>query len=184
MIDLSDQQLATELHALARRYHPAGVLDVDDGYADLPEVRARRAIQRAAAGADEWRELQEELRRIWPSGRVMDFSTLHLDCARQLRVMHDEADPGHHLVAWLSLLAPVALIYESRQPIGQRPVVTPPDQATDADGIQLLTRAVQARGWRVLPWDLANRPVPGVSVGNLLPGEATLASCLFSSSLR
>lgn len=172
-----------DLVALAHRFHPTGALDVDPGYAELPEVQARRAVQQAAEGAGEWQALQRELRRSWPEARMMDHSTLHLDCGRHLRVMRDPDDPGHHLVIWVSLLAPVALIYESHQAPGQRAAVTPPDQARDAEGIARLTGAVQALGWEVLRWDDATQPVPGVAVGNLLPGEATLASCLFSDHL-
>jgi hypothetical protein len=172
-----------DLVALAHRFHPTGALDVDPGYADLPEVQARRAVQDAAGGAAEWQALLRELQRIWPGARVMDHSTLHLDCGRHLRVMRDPDDPGHHLVVWVSLLAPVALIYESHQAPGQRAVVTPPDRARDAEGIGRLTEAVESLGWKVLRWDVAIQPVPGVAVGNLLPGEATLASCLFSDNL-
>lgn len=178
-----DAPPAADLLATARRFHPTGALDVDPGYADLPEVQARRAVQRAAEGAAAWRDLQREILRSWPSARAMDHSTLHLDCGRHLRVMRDPDAPGHHLVIWISLLAPVALIYEARQTPGQRAVVTPPEQAPDAEGVRQLIQIVQARGVAVLSWDVATQPVPGVAVGNLLPGEATLASCLFSDNL-
>jgi hypothetical protein len=178
-----DDLTADELLAIAARYHPTGAFDVDPGYTDLREVQARRAVQRVAEGAADWRDLLNEIGGLWPSAKVMDYSKLDLDCGRHVRVMRDPADPGHHLVAWLSLLAPVALVYESRQPCGQRAVVTPPHHARDAEGIQQLRRLIHARGRQVLPWDIATQRVPLVAVGNLLPGEATLASCLFSDNL-
>jgi hypothetical protein len=172
-----------DLLAIACRFHPTGALDVEPGYAELPEVRARRAVQEAAPGGAEWTAFLGDLKRLFPSARLLDHSTLHLCCARHVRVMRDPEDPGHHLVAWVSVLAPVALVYESRHTVGQKAKVLPPGEASDTEGIQQLQRAVQGHGWRVLPWDVATHPVPGVAVGNLLPGQATLASCLFSDFL-
>jgi hypothetical protein len=172
-----------ELRELVRRYHPPGVLDVDEGYAELPEVKARRAVQGAAPGGEEWSRLLKRIKAAWPDAKLLDHSTLHLDCGRQVRVMRDHSDPGHHLVAWVSLLAPVALIYESCHERGKKAVITPPAESRDKEGLDELARLIEATGVRVLPWDLAMEIVPDVAVGNLLPGNATLASCLFSSTL-
>jgi len=172
---------ASTLLALARSVHPAHALEDEPGYADLPEVRHRRQLQERAPGSEAWSALLAEL-RAWPA-RVLDHSTLHLDCGRQARMLVEPDHPGHHLVVWVSLLAPLALRYESHHTPGRRAVISQAEDSQSPASFARLDAILARHGLTIVPWALARQSVPEVGVGNLLPGTATLAACLFSSAL-
>jgi hypothetical protein len=169
------------LIGLAYRYHPRGQLDVEPGYESWPEVRARRRAQEHAQrepGA--WTALLAAARSAWPAAQVMDWSRLELDTARHLRLQIESTRPRRHLVAWASILAPVALVYEAEAAPGKSARILTRADAAHPEELERLEALVRQHGWVPMAPEIATIPLPELAVGNLLPGRVTLADALFS----
>ena len=181
---------------LVHRYYPAGL------YADDPRYRASEqhprleAARRAAQEDDSaWRNFLQRIREELPGSSLWDVSGPRelYDPSRRVRVYLPDAQgpegERRALVVAVSILAPVHLLYASREwavheEKTDSEVWFPPlpsEFRTYEDKLDALVQ--DSCGSARLPNELLLTPVPDLQVGNIDLGKARLLHCLFTDDI-
>ena len=181
-----------ELLDAVYRHYPRGLAPEDPAHAAAPEtLRLREAQERARADRARLIALMEAVEAEVPGVQAMDLSYLAYDAGYTVRFNADPVGEGttrwREVVACISILAPVYLLYQSRIEVDaagrQASTVT---YAPDPDVAPLWDAAGRAVerifGHAPLAADAGLAVLPDVQVQNVPPGEATLYDALFTPS--
>lgn len=181
-----------ELFELVYKYHPKLgnpskylPLEWDECYSTAPETQARRAIEGEALRDDErWIALVGALQKQFPRHWIADTTHSHRRACYAVTIAYQhspEHDIDKVLVVCASFLAPLYFLYESHRREGEdATIIYEPtlETASIVDGIQ---REMASRlDYQRIDPKIAAMQAPDICVGNLLPGEVTLADALFT----
>lgn len=160
-----------------------------------PEYRARLAIQqRAIQDRTRWRALLDALEGALPRNPLMDSTRGYPDVCYTARIaIGTSTDAGRtrEVVATLSFLAPLYLVYESHWYERGTPDEPEYDPAhillelapESTEIVHVLEQKIaETFGYERLDPRAGATIVPGIQVGNLEPGQASLMDALFTDN--
>jgi hypothetical protein len=183
-----------ELLQIARAHYPRGDSTAPDDHRS-PE---HRAWEEAWDKAMKWKEcdtLIEALQAAFPMARAARFVQPRKAACVYCILLLEKGDRtgGRHLtriVGAVSILAPLYLIYVTRESIGSaqpspRPLAIFSPEGPEKAPAEMLAHLIELHlGYRPFPLELAHVPIPDIHVDFLHSEQPTLLTALFANHLE